>query len=241
MDPNVPLLKSQSPMKLTDIAQMQNVPYQEAVGSLMYAAMGTWPDIAFAVSTVAQFSDNPGWTHWEAVKRIFRYLQGTQKFELVYGGEKRGLVGYVNADGALQEHRRAILGYVFLINGSAVSWSSKKQELVTLSTTEAEYVAATHAAKEAVWICRLIRQLFCPLESPMTLYSDSKSAIALVKDGNFHARTKHINIWYHFICYIIKAECNSLAFQHLYTPLIFIPLSTLSVFHCFSVTSSYPI
>ena len=75
MEPSAPLLKSQSPTKLADIAQMKNIPYQEAVDSLIYmAAMGTQPDIAFAVSTVAQFSDNPGWPHWEAVKRIFRYL-----------------------------------------------------------------------------------------------------------------------------------------------------------------------
>jgi len=77
IDPSAPLSKSQSPSKLEDIAKMKNVPYREAVGSLMYAAMGTRPDIAFATSTVAQFSDNPGWAHWEAVKQIFRYLLGT--------------------------------------------------------------------------------------------------------------------------------------------------------------------
>jgi hypothetical protein len=152
MDPSAPLSKSQSPTKHADIARMCNVPYREAVGSLVYAAMGTRPNIAFAVSTVAQFSDNPGWAHWEAVKHIFRYLRGTQNLELMYGGERRGLVGYVDADGASQEHRRAISGFVFLVDGGAVTWSSKKQELVTLSTTEAEYVAATHAAKEAIWI-----------------------------------------------------------------------------------------
>jgi hypothetical protein len=160
MDSCAPLLKLQSPTKLADIARMKNVPYREAVGSLMYAAMGTRPDIAFAMSTVAQFSDNPGWAHWEAVKQIFRYLRKTQKLELVYGGEKRGLEGYVDVDGALQEHRHAISGFIFLADGGAVSWSSKKQELVTLSTTEAEYVAATHAAKEAVWIRRLIGEIF---------------------------------------------------------------------------------
>src|SRR5882757_4333765 len=132
----------------------------------MYAAMGTQPDIVFAVSTVAQFLDNPGWAHWEAVKRIFRYLQGTQKLELMYGGEKRGLEGYVDADGASQAHRHTISGFVFLVNGGAMSWSSKKQELVTLSTMEAEYVAATHAAKEAVWIQRLIEEIFRPLTMP---------------------------------------------------------------------------
>ena len=150
IDPSAPLSKSQSPSKIEDITKMRNVPYQEAVGSLMYAAMGTRPDIAFATSTVAQFSDNPGWAHWEAVKRIYRYLKGTRDLVLTYGGDKRGLVGYVDADGASQEHRRAISGYVFMVDGGAVSWSSRKQELVTLSTAEAEYVAQTHAAKEAI-------------------------------------------------------------------------------------------
>lgn len=205
LDPNLPLTKAQSPTTSTEIARMKNVQYREAIGSLMYAAMGTRPDIAFAVSTLSQFSENPGWVHWEAVKHVFRYLLGTKKLELVYGGEKRGLVGYVDADGASQDHRRAITGYAFLIDGAAVSWSSKKQELVTLSTTEAEYVAATHAAKEALWMRRLIGEVFRPLSEPTPLFSDSKSAIALAQDGHYHARTKHIDIRYHFIRYIIEA------------------------------------
>ena len=113
IDLTVPLSKSQSPSKLADITRMKNVPCREAFGSLMYAAMGTQPDITFATSMVAQFCDNPGWIHWEAVKRIFQYLLGTRRLELVYGGEQRGLVGYVDADDASQEHRRAISGYMF--------------------------------------------------------------------------------------------------------------------------------
>ena len=101
---------------------------------------------------------------------------------------------------------------MFLVDGGAVLWSSKKQELVMLSTTEAEYMAATHAAKEAIWIRRLIGELFRPLTSPITLFSDSKSAIALAKDGHFHARTKHIDIQYHFIRYIIEAESIKLIY-----------------------------
>jgi hypothetical protein len=108
IDPNRPLLKSQCPTKLADIAKMKNVPYREAVGSLLYAAMGTRPDIAFATSTVAQFMDNPGHEHWEAVKKIFRYLKGTRDLKLIYGGKEEDLHGYVDADGASQDHRRAI-------------------------------------------------------------------------------------------------------------------------------------
>ena len=98
------------------------------MGSLMYAAMGMRPNIAFATSTVAQFSENLGWAHWEAVKQNFCYLMGTKDLELTYGGKQRGLVGYVDADGASQEHRQAISGYVFMVDGGAVSWSSKKQD-----------------------------------------------------------------------------------------------------------------
>ncbi|PSR87022.1 hypothetical protein PHLCEN_2v5280 [Hermanssonia centrifuga] len=123
---------------------------------------------------------------------------------LQYGGVQQGLQGYVDADGASQEHRHAISGYVFLVDSGAVSWSSKKQELVPLSTTEAEYVAVTHAAKEAMWIRRLIGEVYRPLEEPTTLFSDSQTAIALTKDGQYHARTKHIDIRYHFIRYVVE-------------------------------------
>lgn len=208
IDPSQPLSRSQCPTSLADIARMKNVPYREAVGSLMYASMGTRPDITFATNTVAQFVDNPAWIHWEAVKKIFRYLKGTRNLELVYGGSKNDMVGFVDADGASQDHRRAISGYVFVVDGGAVSWSSKKQELVTLSTAEAEYVAATHAAKEAMWLRSLVNEIFKPLDlkliAPTTLYGDNKSAIALAHGNQYHARTKHIDIRYHFIRYIIE-------------------------------------
>src|SRR5260370_17962451 len=102
MDPSTPLLKSQSPSTLADIAKMKNVPYREAVGSLMYAMMGTWPDIAFATSTVAQFLENPGWAHWEAVKKIFHYLKGTRGLSLLYEGRKKDLKGWLDPDNASQ-------------------------------------------------------------------------------------------------------------------------------------------
>lgn len=140
MDHNLQFSKSQCPESAADVARMKRTPYRRAVGSLMYAATGTRPDIAFAVSTMAQFTQNPAWIHWEAVKWIFCYLLGTKNLHLIYGDNSQGLVGYVDADGASQDHRRAISGYVFLVDSGAVSWSSKKQELVTLLTTEVEYI-----------------------------------------------------------------------------------------------------
>lgn len=180
------------------IRAYQRVPYREAIGSLMYATIGTHPNIAFAILVLLQFLNNPGKIHWEALKHVFRYLQGTKDWRL--GGEKTDLVGYTDADGASQAHRQAISGYVFLIDGVAVSWSSRKQELVTLSTAESEYVAA----KEAIWLRRLITELFADGPTPTTLYCDNQSTVAIATNGNFHARTKHIDICYHYIRFIVE-------------------------------------
>ena len=113
----------------------------------MYASVATHPDITHAISALSRFLDNPGSTHWEAVKRVFHYLAGTKHFALTYEGERRDLIGYTDADGASEEHRHAISRHTFLIDGGAISWYSRKQEIVTLSTAEAEYVTAMHAAK----------------------------------------------------------------------------------------------
>lgn len=126
-------------------------------------------------------------------------MSGTKDYALTYGDEHHDLLGYSDADGATQEHRHAISGYAFLIDGGAVSWSSRKQELITLSTAEAEYVAATHAAKEALWLRRLLFELIPSLEAPTVLFCDNQAALRLIQNDNFHARTRHIDKRYHFI------------------------------------------
>jgi len=183
---------------------MHDVPYHEAVGSLMYAALGTHPDIAFAIQTISRFSTKPGSTHWEAVKQIFRYLKGMMDLWLTYGISKMDLMGYADTDGSMAEDRHAISGYAFMIHGGTVLWSAKWQEIIALLTTEAEYVAITHAAKEALWLCSLLFQLFDIVLDSTTLFSDNQSAIELMKDHQYHARTKHIDICFHFICYIVE-------------------------------------
>ncbi len=212
MDPNVRLTSAQSPKSTEDFARMRNIPYHEAVGSLMYASLGTRPDITYAVQTLSRFSTNPGIEHWEAVKRVFRYLKGTKEMWLSYGGQRRELEGYADADGSMAEDRRAVSGYAFLIHGGAVSWSAKRQEIVSLSTTESEYVAATSAAKEALWLRSLITELFGTNLDATTLFSDNQSAIALTKDHQYHARTKHIDIRFHFIRWIIEEGSLRLVF-----------------------------
>jgi len=118
----------------------------------MYVATATRPDIMFAVLALAQFTQDPAKAHWEAAKHVIRYLKGTSNLELTYGAARTGIVRYTDADHASQYHRHSISGYTFLINGDAVSCSSKKQSIVALSTTEAEYMAATHTVKEALWL-----------------------------------------------------------------------------------------
>ena len=117
---------------------------------------------------------------------------------------KKELTGYADTDGSMAEDRHAISGYTFILHGGAVSWSAKRQEIVSLSTTESEYVAATHAAKEALWLRSLLTQLFSKELNATILFSDNQLAIALTKDHQYHARTKHIDIRFHFIRWIVE-------------------------------------
>jgi hypothetical protein len=206
MDPNAHLSSSQSPSTTLESAEMRDMPYHEAVGSLMYASLGTCPDITFAIQVISRFSLNPGREHWHAVKRIFCYLISTKNLWLTYKKQKNGesLTGYADADGIMAEDRRAVSRYAFILNGGAVSWSAKSQEIVSLSMTESEYVAITHASKEMLWLCSLLSQLFSPLAGPTVLFSDNQLAIALTKDHQYHARTKHIDVRFHFIHWIVK-------------------------------------
>ena len=199
MDPAIWLSTAQSPLTTEEYAVMKHVPYHKAIGSLMYATLGTRPDICYAVQTISKFNTKPGLAHWEAVKRIFRYLIGTKDLWLSYGSLTKELQGYADADGSMNKDCKAISGYAFIINGGSVLWSAKQQELISLSTTESEYVAMTQAAKEALWLRSLISQLFGVTLPPTTLFSDNQSAIALTKEHQHHAHTKHIDI--HFISF----------------------------------------
>ena len=123
----------------------------------------------------------------------------------------KGFEGFIDADSAMQEHRLVIMGYMLLIDRGAIFWSSKKQENITLATTESEYVAATHAAKEAIWLCQCIGEVFQPLTNPIPLYSDSQATIALTCDGSYHTHTKHIDIQY-FIQFVVNSGNINLIF-----------------------------
>jgi len=175
--------------------------YAGAIGSLMYLMLGTRPDIAFAVSCLSRFMSNPTSAHITAVKRVCRYLKGTQDLELVFRGDLCPLSGYTDADWAGDTAtRRSTSGYIFNLGSGAISWSSKRQPVVALSSCESEYMGETQATKEAIWLRRLLAGLLGH-EEPMAtvIFGDNQGAIALAKNPQFHARTKHIDIQHHFV------------------------------------------
>src|SRR5260221_8771060 len=176
--------------------------YQSRIRSIMYVMLGTHPDIAYAVGALSQYSANPGPDHLNAVNRVLKYLNSTKDYKLVYDGEsaESDFTAYCDSDwaGDPRDHR-STSGYVFKIAGAAVSWSSKKQSSTALSSTEGEYMALTHAAKEALWIQEFLYNVSYPPIFPTTILGDNQGALALVVNPTFHARTKHIRVRQHFI------------------------------------------
>ena len=193
-DPCCRLSPEMSPQSREEEDEMKTVPYREAAGSLMHIMVMTRPDIAYAVGQVAQYAQRPGKQHWRAVKRIIAYLIKTHNLGLSFGRSNDPLIGYCDADyaGDLQS-RRSTSGFVFLHLGGPISWASRRQPCVELSTTEAEFVAAAEATKEAVWLQQLLSELGMT-GRPTTLYCDNQSAIALVNNPTFHQRTKRIDV-----------------------------------------------
>ena len=193
--------------------------FRQIIGSLMYIMISMRLDLTAAISIISQFSANPSQTHLQAAKRVLRYLKGSGDLKLHLGtGEKQNqsieLIGYSDANWAGDiETRRSTSGYVFYVTGGAVSWGSKKQATVALSSTEAEYMALTEAAKEATWLRRLFDELGFQQKSTI-IHEDNQSCIALAKNPVHHARSKHIDIQHHFI----RDKVNSEEIKLVYTP-----------------------
>ncbi|KAK8931242.1 hypothetical protein KSP39_PZI016333 [Platanthera zijinensis] len=154
------LSKEQAPKSGEERKFMERVPYASVVGSLMHAMVSTRLDIAHVVGVVSRFMSNPGKHHWEAVKRILRYLKGTSDFSLCFGGPKISLHGYVESDmtGDI-DSRRSTTEYVFTLGSAAVSWISRLQKTIALSSTEAEYVAIAEASKDMIWLQSFMKEL----------------------------------------------------------------------------------
>ena len=195
-DINVKLVKDDGAAKLAD-----SVCYQSMVGSLLYAAIATRPDIAQAVGAVSKFNSCPTETHLTGVKRILRYLKGTINLGLKF--EKTAdssIIGFSDADWAGDlDNRHSTSGNLFVMSGGAISWLSKKQPVVALSTTEAEYVALGAATQEVVWLRRLLSDIKAAPKMPTIISEDNQGTIAIARNPVYHARTKHIDIKYHYV------------------------------------------
>ncbi|KAH9745480.1 hypothetical protein KPL70_004087 [Citrus sinensis] len=174
--------------------------FKSLVGSLRYLTC-TRPDILYAVGLVSRYMENSKTTHFKAAKRILRYIKGTTNFGLLYSfSNDYKLVGYSDSDwGGDVDDRKSTTGFVFFMGDTAFTWMSKKQPIVTLSTCEAEYVAATSSVCHAIWLRNLLKELSLAQEEPTEICVDNKSTIALSKNPVFHDRSKHIDTRYHFI------------------------------------------
>lgn len=194
--------------------------YRSAIGMLLYLMHGSRPDLSFAVIKLSQFSSKPRMIHWEGVKRVFRYLRGTLDRAVVlgvkYGAEpgmsdiaprmmENALIGYFDAAHADNGNKRSTCGYLFTLYGGMISWATKVQKTIALSSTEAEYMSGTEATREAVWLKGLLDAIFHPkyspyvLRWPIELRGDNQGALALANNPQFHQRTKHIELRHRFI------------------------------------------
>lgn len=175
--------------------------YQQLIGALLYVAINTRPDIAASVNILSQYNVKPSTTDWTEVKRVLRYLKGTKsvKLKLNTNSEMNQLIGYADANWAENRtDRKSNSGYLFKLFGGPISWACRKQACVSLSSTEAEYVALAEACQEGVWLIRLLKDLQHQSQLPVKMYEDNQSCIKMVQNRKFSNRTKHIDTKYHY-------------------------------------------
>jgi hypothetical protein len=197
--------------------------YQEALGRLNWLVRDTRPDIAFVVHKLSQHCQSPSVRHWNEVKRVLRYLQHTKAMRLRYGNGsndvQRELLGYADSDYVGDStDRKSTMGYTYLLHGGAITWSTRKQQSVATSTTEAEYMGLCNAAKEAVWLRNLLMSLglkkYVAQNNESTrIYGDNQGSLKLVANPEMHSRSKHIDVQYHYLRELaqqglIEVECT---------------------------------
>lgn len=177
--------------------------YREIVGSLIYIMTGTRPDLCYVVTKLSQHMSKPTKAHLILAKNALKYLKGTLKYGLKFekANENLNLIGYCDLDWGGSEDRKSLSGYNFQLGhgGSLISWKSKRQQCVALSTCEAEYIALSHAIQEAKFLKQLLSDMKGGCEIYTLLNVDNQGAIALAKNPVYHQRSKHIDIKYHFI------------------------------------------
>ncbi|RDX88499.1 hypothetical protein CR513_29897, partial [Mucuna pruriens] len=179
--------------------------FKQIVGSLMYLIV-IRPDVMFSVSLISRYMSKPTKLHLQAAKRILRYLKGTTSYGILYRkiGEEN-LLAFTGSDYAGDEDdSKSTSGYVFLLSLGAVSWMSKKQLIVTLSSTEAEFVVVAASACQVMWMRRVLRNLTHTQDSSIVIMCDNSSTIKLSKNSVMHGRSKHIRVSFHFLRDLVK-------------------------------------
>ena len=197
---STPMITNWKKIDASDSELVDPTLYRRLIGSLMYL-VNTRPDICFAVNTLSQFMVEPKREHWVAAKHVLRYLRGTVDYGLMYvrsDGVK--LAGFTDSDwaGSVVD-RKSTSGCCFSLGSAVVSWFSRKQKSVALSSAEAEYMAASLATCEAIWLRKMLVGLFGHMIETTEIYCDNQSCIRLTENPVFHDRSKHIEIRYHFI------------------------------------------
>jgi len=184
------------PTSIEEENEMKEVPYQEALGPLIWLQVATRSDLSFAVSLLGHFAHNLGKEYWKALKHVIGYIKGTLDYGIMYkaGGELNP-VEYVDSDFAgCCNTRQSTEGAIFLVAGGPVSWESKRQDTVALSTVEAEYMAFSYATTQALWISKYFSEVGLPVPKPITIFADNTRAISNSLYNKNHQRTKHIDI-----------------------------------------------
>ena len=193
-------------------AEMSDIPYRRVIGKLLYLAVNTRPDIATAVGTLARFVSNPGQMHWKGVKHIMRYLRGTANYGLRISSQQPEtnlpqVYGFVDSTwGDDKDSRKSRSGYVFFLESVPISWKTTLQQIVALSSAEAEYVALASAVKEALWLCSLLRQMGFEQQEATLIYCDNQACISIAQNKVLNERSKHIDIRFHFVREAIEAK-----------------------------------
>ena len=202
MAPGVALSKQQAPSNEEEVALAKKFPYREIVGSLMYLMTSTRPDIAYAVGQLSRFNDCHGPAHHAAANHLLRYLCGTYNKGITFGQHNTEPIGFSDSSWASdKDNARSVSAYVFYIAGGPVSWRSKTQSTVALSTAQAEYQALCSATQEAIHLRLLSCELDPLLNSKRAIivFEDNQACIAMSENPVNHEKTKHIFLKYHFI------------------------------------------
>ena len=211
---STPVVEGGLPRLAKEDGHLSNL-YVSVVGSLVYAAVVSRPDIACAVQVLGRHTQASGVDHWLAAKRVLRYLKGTTKEGITYRPGPVVLVGYSGADWAGDaETRRSTTGYVFHVAGGPVAWGSRLQQSVALSSAEAEHVAVCEAVQEAVYSRSVLAGLGHKQDKPTVTYEDNQGCIALSRNPLHHRKTKHTDIRYHFTRERVEAKGVELVYLH---------------------------